>query len=149
MKLTIKIYTKPSKRENLPFLNHVSFQFCIVLVYYFCWIYLGNLEGLFFFLFFVFCFFFKCSRHHWIYSRKKWVNSKVIQDQKIAGPTYTMQLNQMTYHCGIFRTNYFLLVFIKPNAKMANSFTFVLFGEFEGSFRGCIVVLLYYPCRYI
>lgn len=43
----------------------------------------------------------------------------------VEGPTCAAQLNQMIYHCGVFRINYFLLVFIKPSAKMANFFTLV------------------------
>lgn len=72
-----------------------------------------------------------------------------MQAQKLAGPICATQLNQMTYHCGIFRTNYFLLLFIKPKARMANSFTFVLFGESEGSFRGCVVCVALLSSRYI
>lgn len=41
----------------------------------------------------------------------------------VEGPTCAAQSNQMIYHCGVFRINYFLLVFIKPSAKMANFFT--------------------------
>lgn len=60
-----------------------------------------------------------------------------------------MQLNQMMSHCGIFRINYFLLVFIKPSARMANSVTFVLFGGLRGFLCMYCFFVSYFPRRYI
>lgn len=125
------MYSKSCKRQAsgyTPFLNHVSSNLCIVLVYYFCKI-----------VFFL-------SAPDTTESGKM-KNLKVMHGSK-TNMCYSAQSNNVSLWC--FQDK-LLLVFIKPSARMANSFTFVLFGVWGGG-RGCVyclLVLLCFICRYI
>ena len=63
-------------------------------------------------------FFFKYSRHHWV--REKRINPRVRHGGR---PNMCYAAQQVMYHWGVFRINYFL-----PSVKMANSFICVISG---------------------